>query len=99
MNISAYDLMGSNIKDTLYAWQNLCYNRRYDYVGNKSSYKKNCTLYEYTPDGDVVRYWELEGVWPTTVTVSDFDTTSGEVAMINATLSVDRAELHLPDEQ
>lgn len=98
INLTAYDFMGSNVKDVFYAWQNLCYNRTYDFVGNKSSYKKNCTLYEFTPAGNVVRYWEIKGAWPTSVNVSGFDTTSDDQAIVNVTLSIDWADIHLPDE-
>ena len=98
IRLTAYDLMGSNAKDTFYAWQDLGYNRKYDFIGNKSQYKKNCTLYEFTPSGEVVRYWDIRGAWPTTVTVTGFDSTSDEEAIIDVTLSIDWAEMHLPDE-
>lgn len=98
INLSFYDFIGSNAKDVFLAWQNLSYNRRYDYIGNKSSYKKNCTLYEFTPAGEVVRYWEIKGAWPTSVQLPTFDATSDEEAVINATLSIDWADMHMPDE-
>lgn len=98
IRLTAYDYMGSNVKDVFYAWQNLCYNRRYDYIGNKSSYKKNCTLYECAPNGQVIRYWEIKGAWPTSVSVSDFDTTSDNEAEVDVTLSIDWADMHTPDE-
>lgn len=98
IKFTAYDLMGSNIKDTLYAWQNLSYNSTYDFIGNKSGYKKDCTLYEYTPSGDVVRYWDIKGAWLKGVEVSGFDTTSDNVAEVSADLVYDWAEIHLPDE-
>ena len=97
-SISAYDYIGSNIKDTLMAWQQLSYNSKYDYVGSKSSYKKNCTLWEYTPAGDPVRYWEIKGAWLTSVTPDDFDVTADDVATVSAEVVYDWAEMHLPDE-
>lgn len=100
IQLTAYDFIGSNVKDTFYAWQNLCYNRRYDAIGNKSAYKKNCVLYEYEPgrEGRVVRYWEIKGAWPTTVTVTGKDATSDAAAEVSVTLSIDWAEMHTPDE-
>lgn len=97
IEIEAYDFIGSNIKDTLLAWQNQCYNTKYDYIGDKSSYKKSCTLYEYTPSGDPVRYWDIKGAWPKAVTVDGFSMDDEGAAVVKATLVIDWAEMHLPD--
>ena len=61
ISFSAYDYIGSDVKDTLLGWQNLAYNSRYDYIGNASSYKKACQLIEYTPDAKMVGYWDMTG--------------------------------------
>ena len=79
------------------AWQQLSYNSKYDYVGTKNSYKKSCTLWEYTPAGDPVRYWEIKGAWLSHVTPDDFDVASDDVATVSAEVVYDWAEMHLPD--
>lgn len=97
--IEAYDYIGSNVKDTLLAWQNLSYNTKYDYVGRARSYKKDCQLLQLTPDGDLVRYWEIKGAWLQSVTPGNFSVDDGDTAQtVSAEIVYDWAELHLPDD-
>ena len=99
INIEAYDFIGSNVKDTLLAWQNLSYNTKYDYVGNAWSYKKDCQLLQLDPVGNLIRYWEIKGAWLQSVTPGNFSVDDGDTAQtVGATISYDWAELHLPDE-
>ena len=99
INIEAYDFIGSNVKDTLLAWQNLSYNTKYDYVGNAWSYKKDCQLLQLDPVGNLIRYWEIKGAWLQSVTPGNFSVDDGDTAQtVSATISYDWAELHLPDE-
>ena len=59
-------------------------------MGMVSSYKTNATLYMYSPDGSICRRYNLQGVWPTQIGVSDFAYDNSEVATISVDLSVDR---------
>lgn len=97
INMVAYDFIGSNVKDTLLAWQNQVYNTSYDFIGSKGSYKKDCVLYEYDPKGNEVRHWDIRGAFPTSVNPDNFDYEDGGQATISVTLSIDWAELKLPD--
>lgn len=99
ITIEAYDFIGSDVKDTLLAWQNLSYNTKYDYVGNAWSYKKDCQLLQLDPVGNLVRYWDIKGAWIQSVTPGNFSVDDGDTAQtVSATLSYDWAEMHLPDE-
>lgn len=99
INIEAYDYIGSNVKDTLLAWQNLCWNSKYDYVGNAWSYKKDCQLLQLTPTGDIVRYWDIKGAWIQSVQPGNFSVDDGDAAQtVSATITYDWAEMHLPDD-
>lgn len=98
ISFSAYDYIGSHIKDILLAWQQLSYNSKYDYVGNARSYKKNCQLLQLTPDGTLVRYWDIKGAWLKDVKPGDFDCTSDDAQTVDATLVYDWAELRMPDD-
>ena len=69
------DFVGLETKTVLMAWQALAYDVMTDTQGragdykldlngqkiSRKGYKKNCTLVEYTPDFQVVRYWKLIG--------------------------------------
>lgn len=94
----AYDYMGSDVKDTLLAWQNLAYNTRYDYIGNASAYKKSAQLIEYTPNAEMVRYWDITGAWLSNVEADSFEVDDDGVVTVKATMVFDWAEMHLPDD-
>lgn len=98
ISIDFYDYIGSNIKDTLLAWQNLSYNTKFDYAGLARSYKKDCQLLQLTPTADIVRYWDIKGAWLSSVQPQNFDMTSDGEQTINATMQYDWAEMHLPDD-
>lgn len=91
------DYIGADGKSVLLAWQQLSYNTRQETVGNASSYKKDATLSERTPDGQLVRYWELKGCWVSDCQPSDFNYERGEKATVQATIQYDYAILHYPD--
>lgn len=97
INIEAYDYIGSDVKDTLLAWQNLSYNTRYDYVGGARAYKKDCQLLQLDPNGNLIRYWDIKGAWLTNVKPGNFTMDDGSEQTVTATLCYDWSEMHLPD--
>lgn len=98
-NLVVRDFIGADTKSSLMAWQKLSYDVRTEKVGKMSAYKKDCTLIEYTPDYQMVRYWNLRGCWISGITQDDFDMESGETKTLSATIEFDKAEMHLPDEE
>ena len=97
INLSAYDFMGSNTKDALLAWQQLSYNSQGDFIGEKSTYKLDCTLYEYTPAGKEVRHWDIKGAWLSEVNIDSFSSEDDGVVTISATMVYDWSEIALRD--
>lgn len=109
------DFVGLETKTVLMAWQALAYDVMTDTQGRagdytltlngqkikRKGYKKNCTLVEYTPDFQVVRYWKLIGCWISSLQESDFDVTTGGNGgrQITATFEYDRAEMHMNDDK
>ncbi len=98
LTFEVYDYIGGQVKDALLAWQNLSYNSKYDYIGTARRYKKHAQLLQLTPDGTLVRYWEIEGMWLTEVTPGDYDYTADDVQTVSCTAAIDWAEMHMPDE-
>lgn len=98
MSFVAYDYIGGEVKDVLLAWQNQAYNSKYDFIGNAKSYKKHAQLLQLTPNGTMVKYWDIEGCWPKTVEPGDYDYTADEAQEVNCTLSIDWAEMHPADD-
>ena len=104
------DFVGLQTKTVLMAWQALAYDVMNDTQGRagnytingvtRQGYKKDCTLVEYTPDFQVVRYWILKGCWISSIQESDFDVTnSGGGRQITCTFEYDRAEMHMNDDK
>lgn len=99
LNIEAYDYIGSDVKDTLLAWQNLSYNSKYDYIGKASVFKKDCELLQLSPEGELIRYWEIKGAWLSGVTPGNFSVDDADTAQtVSAQLIYDWAEMHMPDD-
>lgn len=92
------DYIGARTKDALMAWQALAYDVMTEKVRLASNYKKDVTLYEYTPDYEtVIRYWEIKGAWISNLAEDGFSNETNEKKTVTATIVYDRAIMHLPD--
>ena len=107
--ITVQDFVGLETKNVLMAWQALAYDVNSDTQGRAGDwtdedgvkhkgYKRDCTLVEYTPDHQQIRYWKLIGCWISNISESNFDVTSTDGRNITATLQYDRAIMHMPDD-
>ena len=52
-------------------WSLRVYNPKTGKQGYAQDYKTNATVYEYSPNGETVRTWHLEGCWPSAVDYGD----------------------------
>ena len=99
------DFVGLETKSVLMAWQALVYDVMTDTQGRagdykitqdgkqiqRKGYKKNCTLVEYTPDFQVVRYWKLIGCWVKNISEDPYDKTNDDLRRVTGTIRYDRA--------
>lgn len=85
------DFIGANPKSILMAWQNLSYNVQTEKVGLAKDYKINCTLIEYTPSYEPVRYWELTGCWISELSEDDSNMEESGKKQVTATIEYDYA--------
>lgn len=108
--IALQDFVGLETKNVLMAWQALAYDvvsdtqgRAGDWVDSDGvkhrGYKRDCTLIEYTPDHQQIRYWKLIGCWISSITESDFEVDATGAREISITLEYDRAIMHMPDDK
>lgn len=108
--IELQDFVGLETKNVLMAWQALAYDvvsdtqgRAGDWVDNDGvahrGYKRKCTLVEYTPDFQQIRYWDLIGCWISAISESNFEVDGTGARSITVTLQYDRAIMHMPDEK
>lgn len=91
------DYIGAKSKACLMAWRSLSYNEMTEKVGNASSYKKECTLIEYTPNYEVSCYWTLYGCWISALDFDDSDAENPGKKTVTATIEYDRAIPHFPE--
>ncbi len=93
------DFIGARTKSVLLAWQALAYDVQTEKVHRMSNYKKDCTLLEYAPDGELIRYWEMKGCWISALSEGEFSAEQNDKRTVNVTIVYDRAIPHLPDEE
>lgn len=93
------DYMGARTKSVLLAWQALAYDVRTEKVHRMENYKKDCYLYEYSPDYDeVIRKWRLVGCWISGLSEDPFSAESNDKRTVTATIIYDKAIPMLSDE-
>jgi len=83
------DYIGINVENILTAWQKLVYNPMTQVVGRASQYKKVAYLIEYDPSGQQARQWQLNGCWPSSLQLGDFNQEGNNVRQLNLTLTYD----------
>lgn len=90
-SITLNDYIGVNIERILSAWQKLVYNPKEQTIGNAVDYKKTAYLLEYDPSGKQVRQWQLNGCWPSSLQLGDFNQDGNNVRQLSMTLTYDHA--------
>ena len=96
--ITCIDYIGMDTLMALRAWQSKSYNVQTEKVGLVQDYKKNCQLYEYTPDGQTVRRFNLYGCWISSLDEEDLDHESNQIHRINVRIEYDKAIESSPNE-
>lgn len=91
--LTVIDYIGADTLSLLMAWQNLTYNVATEKVGLAESYKRSCTLIEYSPDYQVVREWKMFGCWISDIKEDDMDSERAEARKIEATIIYDHAQI------
>ena len=91
VTIEVKDFIGDDIEGKLYQWHNEVYNPYSDEIGMAVDYKKEGYLYQYAPNGDNRRTWNLRGLWPTSFESGDMNYEGSDQKLVTLTLSVDRA--------
>lgn len=67
------DIVGVNTKDIMISWLYLAYNPQTRMGGRMKDYKKTAYLREYTQDYQLIREWEIRGIFVKKVGDSEFD--------------------------
>lgn len=90
--LELYDWIGVNTKSILLAWQKKASNLETGKTGILTDYKKNAVLCEYSPDGQIVRAWDIYGCWVNAIQEQPFNHAENQSERrIQATLQYDMA--------
>lgn len=85
------DSVSLDTEKTISDWRDQVWDSKTARIGKSIDYKKDATITEFTPDGEVGRIWKLEGVWPSAFKPGDLAADSSDVKKISVTLEYDRA--------
>lgn len=85
------DYITIDIERQCHAWRKQVYDPETDAVGWAEKYKRNGRIYQYGPDGTVIRTWRIIGVWPTSIDSGELNYDGAEKKQITMSLSVDKA--------
>lgn len=88
-----HDYIGAHTKEILMAWKNLAYNVQTDKVGLAKNYKTTATLYELTPDYQIVRQWRIVGCWVRNISEPNYDHDSSDPRTMDVAIVYDKAYL------
>lgn len=95
--ITVHDYIGAHTKEILLAWQRQAFNVHTQKVGLAKDYKRTATLYELTPDFQIVRTWKLFGCWISEISDPNYDTESADPRTMDCTIVYDFAYPEVPD--
>lgn len=93
IDLEVRDFIDPDIMKLLKDWRRKVYDPDSDTVGTSDKYKKTGYIYQYAPDGSMVRTWRIDGVWPSSFNPGDLSQDSLDAKMMTLTLSVDKAYL------
>ena len=90
-SITVHDYIGAHTKEILLAWQRQAYNVETQKVGLANDYKIDATLYELTPDYQIIREWTLVGCWVSAISEGNYDHDSSDARTMDVTIVYDYA--------
>lgn len=91
ISVVVKDFIEADVEMILWKWRKMVYNPETDMIGWASKYKKDATIYQYGPDGTVLRKWKLIGCWPTGLDLGEMNYDGSEKKVITMTLAIDKA--------
>lgn len=93
VSVTVKDFIEADVEQILWKWRLKVYNPETGKVGWAKNYKKDATIIQYGPNGEVLRKWQLKGVWPTSLDLGEASYDGSDAKQITMNLSVDNAIL------
>lgn len=93
ISVTVKDFIEADVEKILWEWRLKVYNPETGKVGWAKNYKKDATIVQYGPNGEVLRKWQCSGVWPTSLDLGEMSYDGSDAKAITMNLSVDEAFL------
>lgn len=92
IDMQVTDFIGLDVENLISAWDGLRYNPVTGQINRAYRYKRNGSIVQYSPDGELIRSWTLKGAWINNVKYGDYNRgETGSEREISFTLHVDKA--------
>lgn len=85
------DAINYDTEKKFLGWRLRVYNPKTGKVGYAEDFKSNAVVKEYSPSGDVIRTWQLEGCWPSAVEYGELTYEDAGEKQISVTIMYDKA--------
>lgn len=85
------DFIKADIESEMWNWRKQVFDPATMKIGWAEDYKRNGRIYQYGPDGTVLRTWRIIGVFPLSFESSELSYEGGDKKEITLNLSVDVA--------
>lgn len=93
ITITIYDAIVPSAAQAVMDWVRLHHESATGREGYASQYKKDITLNQFSPLGEIVEEWKIKGAYLSEVNFGSLDWSAEDVVMIDATLNYDWALL------
>lgn len=84
------DTIQGSTADEINQWHQSVFDPATGGIGLANQYKRNATIFLYSPEGSVSRSWTLEGCFPTAVNFGSLTYDSDDVVRVDMQLRFDR---------
>lgn len=90
LSIIIRDYVDRNMAGILLEWRRLAYDHETGKIGRAADLKKQARIELFSPTGDEVREYELQGVWPSAFDGGEIDMAGEDGVNITLTLTYDK---------
>ena len=91
LSVIFVDYVDKETAAILQRWFAQTYNADTGQVGMAKDYKKEGKVIQYSPDGQIEREYDIQGMWISAIDPGDADMASEDVLRVTCTFTIDKA--------
>lgn len=92
-SMTCVDYVDEPVLSSIMEWRKMVYDARSGAIKYATSYKKQAAVQMTDGEGGAMRTWQIEGIWPNSVTHGQFSYQSNDTAKVTVELTYDRSWL------